>query len=404
MKKIIKFIAIVFLSFGLFAQNVFAAANTLGDLKKELANLKAEKSAYEASKNKTQSEINAENAKISNAYKEVEKAQNDIDVAKKQIEDSKNKIANLKEESSKLLVFYEVMQGESSFVEYVSGATSINEMIIRMDAIDQILTYNQNNLKSLQELIEKNMQLEVDLKKREIELNEAIKEYEKELKSLKANMSSLVEVALDIDTQITSQQKLIAYYEQVGCKDNDLLSKCVDVASSPFFMKPTVKGYISSGFGYRSFYLNGAPYSDFHPGVDVAGNSGGTAVYAVANGTVAAVISKSSCGGNQVFLHVRVAGVAYTIQYAHLLEYYVKVGDSVTQNTIIGAVGGGGKTLKSNGGWDTCSTGYHLHFGVAKGFYLGGGPEGYSSFNKFVSSSITPPFMPAYGKWYYSRI
>ena len=55
MKKIIKFIAIVFLSFGLFAQNVFATANTLGDLKKELANLKAEKSAYEASKNKTQS-------------------------------------------------------------------------------------------------------------------------------------------------------------------------------------------------------------------------------------------------------------------------------------------------------------------------------------------------------------
>ena len=230
-----------------------------------------------------------------------------------------------------------------------------------------------------------------------------IKEYEKSLSGLKNDLSSLVEVSLDINAQIKAQQELINYYQNIGCKDNQLLSECVNVDGSAMWMKPLNQGYISSGFGYRSFYLNGAPYSDFHNAVDIAGNAGGTNIYSAANGTVAAVIRKASCGGNQVYIHVRVQGVAYTLTYAHMMDVYVNVGDKVTANTVIGTVGGGGKTLKSNGGWDTCSTGYHLHFGVAKGFYLGGGAEGYSSYNKYVSQSIAPPGMPGYGGWFYSR-
>ena len=70
----------------------------------------------------------------------------------------------------------------------------------------------------------------------------------------------------------------------------------------------------------------------------------------------------------------------------------------------VGTVGGGGITLKKNGGWDTCSTGYHLHYTVARGFYLGGGKDGYSNYSTFISKLILPPNMPTYGKWFYSRI
>ena len=83
------------------------------------------------------------------------------------------------------------------------------------------------------------------------------------------------------------------------------------------------------------------------------------------------------------------------------VEMNVKVGQKVTVQDVVGTVGGGGKTLKKNGGWDTCSTGYHLHYNVATGFYLG---SGYSSFSKFVSNSFSPPGLPAYGTWYYSRL
>lgn len=382
---------------------VNAGADTLGDLKKELQALKDQKAANDATKQKTQAEINNENSRIANAHNEVEQAQNDIVSAQAQIEKSNEEIESTKKESEQLLAFYQVLSGDNSFFEFIGGSSNATEVIMRADAISEIVDYNQNKLKKLQTMIEENEKLQITLTKKQAELAEKIKEYENSLASLKNDLSSLVEVSLDINQQITAQQKLIKYYEDIGCKDDQLLSACVDVANSSFFMRPTERGYISSGFGWRSFYLNGKPYSDFHPAYDIAGNAGGTPVYATAAGTVAAIINKASCGGNQVYIHVRVGGAAYTLTYAHLMEIKVKLGDKVTQQTIIGTVGGGGKTLRSNGGWDTCSTGYHLHYAVTKGFYLGGGPEGFSSYSKYVSNSIVPPNLPAYGQWFYSR-
>ncbi|MDD5865755.1 MAG: peptidoglycan DD-metalloendopeptidase family protein [bacterium] len=402
MKKLIKIILVLLLMFS-FNHKVDAAANTLADLKKELQELKYEKAQNDAAKNKTQSEINAENSKISSAHNEVEKAEEDINQAKIQIENSTKEIENMKQKAEEMLTFYQLISNDSSFLDFVGGASSATDVVMRSDAINQIIEYTQNELKKMQSLIEENQELQVDLVKKQNDLEEKIKEYESSLASLKNDLSSLVEVTLDISEQIAAQEKLIKYYEDIGCKDNDLLSKCVDVANSSKFLRPTIRGYISSGFGWRSFYLNGKPYSDYHPANDIAGNAGGTQVYATAAGTVAAVISKASCGGNQVYIHVRVQGVAYTLTYAHLMDVYVKVGDVVTQQTVIGTVGGGGKTLKVNGGWDTCSTGYHLHYAVTKGFYLGGGSEGYTSYSKYISNSIQPPNLPAYGKWYYSR-
>lgn len=379
------------------------AANTLRDLKNELAQLKRDKANADASKNKTEDEIRIENSKISNAHAAVEQAETDIEIAKEKIEQSKNQIENTKEDTEKLLVFYEITQGENEFLQYISGSASMTDMMMRVEAVAQILDYNQEKLKGLEKLIQENKDLQIELAKKQIELEKNIVEYENSLANLKNDLSSLVEVTLDISSQIKAQQELIQYYEDAGCADDDLLATCINVEDNARWYRPTTKGYISSGFGYRSFILNGAPYSDFHNAVDVAGLAGGTYLYPAARGTVAAVIKKSSCGGNQVYIHVRVKGVAYTLTYAHMLDVYVKVGDKVDTQTIIGTLGGGGVTLKKNGGWDTCSTGWHLHFGVAKGFYLGGGSEGYSSYSKYIANSITPPMMPSYGTWYYSR-
>ncbi len=399
-KSILKLFLTLFLMVPLCNVN---AANTLKDLKNELQALINEKNANDAAKNKTQSEINAENNKISNAHNEVEKAENDIASAKAQIDASTKEIEETKKKSEELLAFYQVLSSDSTFLDYIGGASTATDVIMRADAINEIISYNQNELKKMQNLIEENQDLQVSLVKKQNDLAEKIKIYENSLASLKNDLSSLVEVTLDISQQIAAQQKLIKYYEDIGCKDEQTLASCINVANSSQFLRPTDRGYVSSGFGWRSFYLNGKPYSDYHPANDIAGNPGGTPVYATAAGTVAAVISKARCGGNQVYIHVRVKGIAYTLTYAHLQDVYVKVGDSVTQQTVIGSVGGGGKTLLANGGWDTCSTGWHLHYGVTKGFYLGGGTEGYSSYSKYIANSFQPPSLPAYGVWFYSR-
>ena len=87
---------------------------------------------------------------------------------------------------------------------------------MRADAISQIISYTQNELKKMESLIEENEGLQVSLVKKQNDLNEKIKIYENSLASLKNDLSSLVEVTLDISQQISAQQKLIKYYEDLG--------------------------------------------------------------------------------------------------------------------------------------------------------------------------------------------
>lgn len=404
MTKFIKYLFLAILIFGLASPSVNAEAKTLRDLKNELSRLQKEQNEAQNNKNKTQAEINAEKNKIADAHKQVEDAENKIAFSKEKIASSNEEINKMEDETSKLLQFYQIMQGDNSVMEYVTGSSSLTDLIRRYDAVSQILSYNKTRLKSLEELIITNEQLQIDLAKMQKDLENKIEIYQDKVNELNEGLSDLVEISMDISTQIKSQKELIDHYEKNGCKDDDLLSNCVDITNNTRWMRPTNRGLISSGFGYRSFILNGKPYSDFHPAVDIAGNPGGTPVYAAASGTVAAVVRKDDCGGNQIYIHVRVNGVAYTIHYAHLLEIKVKVGQKVTVQTIVGTVGGGGSTIVKYGGWDKCSTGWHLHFGVAKGFYLLDTIEGYSKFSEFIANSIKPTFMPKYGKWFYSRI
>ena len=98
------------------------------------------------------------------------------------------------------------------------------------------------------------------------------------------------------------------------------------------------------------------------------------------------LINRASCGGNTVYIQHIINGKYYTTQYTHLLSYSVKVGQVVTKFTQIGQVGGGAQTKK----YDRCTTGAHLHFGIANGHYLGSGANGYTSYNTYLSKSVNP--------------
>ena len=140
----------------------------------------------------------------------------------------------------------------------------------------------------------------------------------------------------------------------------------------------------------------GYRWGSYHNALDIGGNSEGTPVYAAAAGVVSGKIYRYSCGGNMLYIDVNVGGQAYTTYYYHLLDFNVEIGDVVDQNTVIGWVGGGPSTSSAYGGYDNCTTGAHLHFGVARGYY-----NGYSVSR---SNVITPPGFPnTYGWSFYSR-
>lgn len=372
------------------------AAETLRDLKNELTALQNEKKANENKKKNTQAEINNKSAAVKKANDDIVQAENDIEASKIKITESEAEIDKISAETEELLRFMQVMNSENSYLEYITGSSSMTEMIMRLKAIDQITTYNRESLDNLKALIEENKQLQIELAAKQVELEQKIIEYEKRIDSLGQDLSELAEISEDIDDQIKNQRALIKSYEDMGCKDDQKLSSCVNIAKNAGWLKPLVKGRVTSLWGYRIHPTKGT--YKFHNGIDL-GIGEGTKIYAAASGTVAAVTYKSSCGGNKVYVHSYVNGKAYTHYYFHLLNINVKVGDKISTDTLIGTVGGG----KSTQSYDKCTTGAHLHFGISKGFYLGGGSEGYSSYSKFTSNSINPPGYPGKGVWFYNR-
>lgn len=105
-------------------------------------------------------------------------------------------------------------------------------------------------------------------------------------------------------------------------------------------------GWVTSPMGYRTDPVDGG--SDFHPGLDIAGDRG-QPVYATASGTVSFAGSQNSYGNLIVINH----GYGLETRYGHLMSYAVAKGDPVKRGDIIGRVGNTGR-----------ATGNHLHYEV----------------------------------------
>ncbi|QOD90324.1 M23 family metallopeptidase [Lysobacter sp. CW239] len=107
-----------------------------------------------------------------------------------------------------------------------------------------------------------------------------------------------------------------------------------------------VRGRISGRFGNQRIY-NGTPGSA-HSGMDIAA-ANGTPVMAPASGLVTFVGDLYLTGGTLLLDH----GHGISSNFLHLSRMDVKVGDTVRQGDVIGAVGATGR-----------ATGPHLHWGM----------------------------------------
>lgn len=123
------------------------------------------------------------------------------------------------------------------------------------------------------------------------------------------------------------------------------------------FILPLKGAVVTSSFGMRES-PTGKGYR-LHSGIDF-GAPEGTTVYAAADGVVIEPTGLNiDPNGYGTYATIQHSG-AETL-YAHLSQLKVKVGQTVKQGEIIGAVGGGGSF--GSGG----STGAHLHFEIAPG-------------------------------------
>ncbi len=372
MMKKFRIISLCFLFMLIIPIRVEAKDETLGDLKKTWQNLQAEYNAYQNKTEQAKNEIKQKQAAIAKAQEEMIVAEHEQEETELQIEESNERIAELKQEAEHVLQYLQQVQSQNVYVEYVTGASSMTDLITRIEAVKQVSGYIQDTLDNLEAEIRKNEALVQELKEKQQALADKIDSYEKAIAQLQLNAEEYNEFALDIGEKVQVAKENYEANRKIcmanlGKADDSLkLTDCSKVPANGAWLKPLTSGVVTSPQGYRTHPVTGKIYT-FHDGIDI-GVSEGTPVYAAAAGTVVARVSRSSCGGNKLFINVIVNGKEYTTWYYHLLSFNVNVGDVVTQNTVIGYVGGY-STSSRHGGYDTCTTGAHLHFGVQNGFY-----------------------------------
>lgn len=389
-KKIIIFITLFII---VLIPTYKVEANTLGDLRKELSNLEAK---YEENKNNKKltdeqiasltSEINVITGKVNSIKSDIKKTEDDINTNQKKIEEKKD-------ETDELLKFLQVSSGENVYLEYIFQADSYTDFIYRYSVASQLTEYNDNLMNELTKLVEELEKKKSELSTKRSNLETESNSLNSKLITLRANLSNYKEEGTTIEEDIRDMKAEISRLTAKGCKNNEEISTCgrkynsgnVTITATGWSY-PLNWGCVTSeytGYNIREDWSGGGG----HHGIDLDCVSEGTTAYPAANGVVARIVNYSSCGGNQVWVYHNVNGIPYTTVYLHLLRISVSVDQVVTPQTKIGEVGG-----YSTQSYDNCTTGAHLHFGMA---------YGHNAYN-FNANSFNPRNIINFPALYYS--
>ena len=376
-KKLRIFLIIWLIAFTILPINITRAANkTLGDYKKEVAELEAKANRNKRLSQEAQNNINIKRQAIVSANNTIELNERKVEESKIKVTESEEEIKVKTEELKDTInnFQYAGTSSESVYLDFIFDSESISDMIEREAIIERIATYTDEQLKGLEKLINDNKQLQVQLAEDNVNLENSIEANEKEVDKLEAYVASLASIGMDYDEELKALKNQVTLYEKAGCKNDDSIDDCYFNRGgySSSFSRPLNYGKVTQAWGHNG-----------HAGMDLGGNVPGTPVYAPANGTVAHTAYHQSCGGNIVYIHHQVGGKAYTSEFGHLRSYTVSPGQKVTKGQVIGYVGGDSSTWY----YDKCTSGTHLHYSIAYGYYLGAGVNGYKSWSTFKSNT-----------------
>lgn len=352
---------------------------------KTIAEFEKEVQKYTKALEDKQNAINSNNQKIDSIEQKVKNIQSQIQAAEKEVEQlkieikkSNEEIKRKKEQSKKLMEYYQVSNGDNSYLEYAFGATSITDLIYRMSVIEQLTDYNNQLMKELRELIKKNKERQKKLAQRQKELKKLRKELEAEQEKLEITNQKIRESMPSVRDQIKAAKANVAYYKKLGCGRNEDILRCQyrieqahgggggSIPSTNGFYRPMQHGYITQGYGGYGGHL----------GVDLSSSNKSIPIYPIASGRVF-FKGYDNYGALVVKIKHNYNGRYIYSTYAHMRSFgSISKGQYVTAFTKIGNMG--------STGW---STGPHLHLEITTcDWNAGGGCSWYT----YQRSTINP--------------
>ena len=277
-----------------------------------------------------------------------------IDDTQNQIDDAAAQIARyelLEQEQYELFcqqVRSEEERGSLSYLSVLFKATSMADLLNRMEFVNEVAEYNKTLIAAMKETRENIKAEKTEMEAKEAKLGEQqnelqgkldettnlMNEYAADQKALEQMHAAEEKAADEIDAQI---ERLIA--------DSDVVP-----GSEGFIWPVSTSKMISSPIGSR--VAPGGFGSTNHKGVDICNVGYTSSVYATKSGRVL-LTNSSGWGGGYGNYVVIDRGGGLTTLYAHMSVVKVSPGDTVSQGTVIGVTGNTG-----------ASTGPHLHYEV----------------------------------------
>ena len=312
----------------------------LKDLEKQIAEAKAKKEDVMVTKNL----LDQRNQLL---LEQIDDTQNQIDDAAAQIA----RYELLEQEQYELFcqqVRSEEELGSLSYLSVLFKATSMVDLLNRMEFVNEVAEYNKTLIAAMKETRENIKAEKTEMEAKEAQLGEQqdelqgkldettklMNEYAADQKALERMHAAEEKAADEIDAQIA---RLIA--------DSDVVP-----GSEGFIWPVSTSKMISSPIGSR--VAPGGFGSTNHKGVDICNVGYTSSVYATKSGRVLLTNSSGWGGGYGNYVVIDHGGGLTTL-YAHMSVVKVSPGDTVSQGTVIGVTGNTG-----------ASTGPHLHYEV----------------------------------------
>ena len=283
-----------------------------------------------------------------------------IDDTQNQIDDAAAQIARyelLEQEQYELFcqqVRSEEERGSLSYLSVLFKATSMADLLNRMEFVNEVAEYNKTLIAAMKETRENIKAEKTEMEAKEAQLGEQQDE-------LQGRLDETTKLMNEYAADQRELEKLYAAEEAAGkaivAEINRLMAESDVVPSAEGFIWPvTTSKMISSPQGNRVSPGNGIGSSN-HKGVDICNVSYSSKIYATKSGKVLIASmpysdkdgGKSGYGNYVVIDH----GGGMSTLYAHMSIVKVSVGQYVSQGDVIGVTGNTG-----------ASTGPHLHYEV----------------------------------------
>lgn len=318
----------------------------LKDLEKQIAEAKAKKEDVMVTKNL----LDQRNQLL---LEQIDDTQNQIDDAAAQIA----RYELLEQEQYELFcqqVRSEEERGSLSYLSVLFKATSMADLLNRMEFVNEVAEYNKTLIAAMRETRENIKAEKTEMEAKEAQLGEQQDE-------LQGKLDETTKLMNEYAADQRELEKLYAAEEAAGkaivAEINRLMAESDVVPSAEGFIWPvTTSKMISSPQGNRVSPGNGIGSSN-HKGVDICNVSYSSKIYATKSGKVLIASmpysdkdgGKSGYGNYVVIDH----GGGMSTLYAHMSIVKVSVGQYVSQGDVIGVTGNTG-----------ASTGPHLHYEV----------------------------------------